>query len=285
MSAPIVDSHLHLWDPGRFVYPWLESAARLDRPFGIADFDRARGAVQVERAVFVECDCHPSQRLAEARWVAELARGEARIGAIVAGSAIERGRESRADLELLREIPLVKGVRRILQDEPDLGFCLGGAFLEGLGQLEELDLSFDVCVYHYQLATVVAFARAAPYVRFVLDHMGKPRVAEALLDPWREHLRQLAALPNVWCKISGLVTEANHEAWTGSDLRPYLDHALECFGIERVMFGGDWPVATLATDYPRWVASLRATLPLSAEEDGRLFRDNALEFYRIEGSR
>ena len=127
-----------------------------------------------------------------------------------------------------------------------------------------------------------AIPTLSPQVRFVLDHIGKPAIKAGQLYPWRAELRELAALPNVWCKLSGLATEADWAKWTPADLRPYIDHVMECFGPKRVMFGGDWPVSTQATSYPRWVATVDEALRgCSPEELQQIFVRNAETFYRI----
>jgi L-fuconolactonase len=148
--------------------------------------------------------------------------------------------------------------------------------------LADLDLSFAIGVYHRQLASAVELVRRCPDVRFVLDHCGKPGIRDKLMEPWRTHITALAALPNVWCKISGLITEADHENWTPAQLRPYIDHAIERFGFDRVMFGSDWPVSEQTHRYATWVEVVdRAVEDASEDERRRLFRDNAVAFYRL----
>jgi L-fuconolactonase len=182
----------------------------------------------------------------------------------------------------LAAVPLVRGVRRLLQEEKDDAFCLRPDFLRGVRRLARHGFTFDLCIFHRQLAHVIQLVRQCPDVKFVLDHLGKPGVKAGVLDPWRAELRELATLPNVWCKISGLATEADHAAWTPADLQPYVEHAIACFGFDRVMFGGDWPVSTLACDYPRWVAMLDDLLRgCSRDELHRLYVRNAEALYRI----
>jgi L-fuconolactonase len=148
--------------------------------------------------------------------------------------------------------------------------------------LPDHGLTFDLCINHTQLPNTLAFVRKCPEVQFVMDHIAKPDIKSGQLDPWRANLRALADLPNVQCKLSGLVTEADLQHWTPADLQPYIDHVIECFGFDRVMFGGDWPVSTQATDYPRWVATLDAALKgASPDELHRLYVRNAETFYRI----
>lgn len=281
-SFPLVDTHLHLWDPGRLHYPWLASVPAINRRHGIDDFRHACGAVRVAKMIFVQCECDPGQSLDEAKWVSDLAREEPRIRGIVAQAALENGDAIEPALARLAAIPLVKGIRRLLQSESDDAFCLRPDFVRGVQLLSRHGLSFDLCVFHRQLANTIQLVRQCPGVRFVLDHIGKPDIKSGRLDPWRAELRALAALPNVWCKLSGLVTEADVARWTPSDLRPYIDHVLDCFSADRVMFGGDWPVSTQACDYPRWVATLDDALQgCSADELRRIYVRNAEQFYRV----
>jgi L-fuconolactonase len=277
---PLVDSHVHLWDQAVQPYPWLNDMPALNRRHTPAEFRAAGGPVAVAKLIFVQCG--GADALIEVAWVDRLAREEPRIAGIVAQAPLEQGEVVASWLERLATIPRVKGVRRLLQDEPDDAFCLRPEFVRGVRLLPRFGFSFDLCIYHRQLANVIRLVRQCPQVSFVLDHLGKPGIRARQLDPWRAELRELATLPNVVCKLSGVATEADHAAWTAADLRPYLDHALECFGPARLLFGSDWPVSTLATDYPRWVATVDAALEgCTTEERQRIFARNAEAFYRI----
>lgn len=281
-NFPIVDTHLHLWDLGRLRYPWLAGVPALNRHHLVEDFRRACGPVQVAKMVFVQCECDPALSQAEADWVTEIARSEPRIRGIVAQAPLENGDAVRGALARLAANPLVKGVRRLIQSEADDAFCVRPDFVRGVQALAAHGLSFDVCIFHRQLGNAIKLVRQCPEVGFVLDHIGKPDIKAGRLDPWRAELRELAALPNVRCKVSGLVTEADFAAWTPADLRPFIEHTVECFGFDRVMFGGDWPVSTQASDYPRWVATLDDTLRgCSPDELHRLYVRNAEAFYRV----
>lgn len=257
---PVVDTHLHLWAPGRLNYAWLAGVPKLNRDFLIEDYRKACGAVHVAKMVFVQCDCAPAQAWAEVEWVAEVAQHEPRLRGIVAGVALEKGVDAEPEIARLATQPLVKGVRRLIQGERDPEFCLQPDFVHGVQQLHAHGLSFDLGIKHAQLAATIRLVRQCPDVAFVLDHIGKPDIKAGRLDPWREELRELSKLQNLWCKLSGLATAADHERWTPAHLRPYLDHVIACFGFDRVMFGSDWPVSTLATDFPRWVATLDEAL-------------------------
>lgn len=281
-NFPIVDTHLHLWNPSYLRYPWLDGNDLLNRPYLLEDYRRHTGPVEVEKMVFLQCEVEPSQHLAEAAWVTELAGQDPRIQGIVPWAPLELGDGARSSLETLAQNPLIKGVRRIIQFEPDPEFCLRPDFVRGVQILPEYGFSFDICIHHPQMANTIKLVEQCPNVQFILDHIGKPDIKGQVMEPWAQELRTLASFPNVWCKMSGLVTEADHQAWTPADLQPYIEHVLDCFGFDRTMYGGDWPVAYQATEYPRWVATLEAAVRGASEADLRkLFRDNAIAFYRL----
>ena len=220
--------------------------------------------------------------MAEAEWVSGLFESVPQLRGIVASVALEEGVRAEAALARLAAMEHVKALRRLIEFEPDVDFCLQPGFVEGVNLLAKYDLSFDICVKHFQLTNAVELVRRCPDVRFVLDHIGKPPIRAGQIDPWRDDLRALAALPNVCCKISGVVTEADHDNWTREQLRPYLDHAIDAFGIDRVMFGSDWPVSELTHRYEEWVDIVDWAMSGSSESEMRkLFRDNAIAFYRL----
>ena len=279
----LIDTHLHLWDPGYLRYSWLDNIPLLNKPYLLDDYNRHCDGVQVEKMVFLQCEVDPPYYQQEAAWITSLAAQDPRIAGMVPWAPLEKGDAVRPELEtLLAANPLVKGIRRIIQFEPDLDFCLRPDFVRGVQLLADYGLSFDICISHIQLANTIKLVAQCPNVQFMLDHIGKPDIKGQVLEPWQTELRTLAAFPNVWCKLSGLVTEADHQAWTEADLQPYIDHVLDCFGFDRVIFGGDWPVAYQATLYPRWVETLQAAVNGCSEGELRqLFRDNAVAFYRL----
>lgn len=281
-SFPIVDSHVHLYDPQRFSYPWMDNVPQLKTKHESAEYDAARDGVEVDRIVFLEVDVHPDQRIAEAAYIQELAEADPRIQGIVASAAVEKGAAVREEIEPMLANPGMRGIRRLIQGEKDVEFCARPGFVEGVKLLAEYGLSFDLCIFHFQFEAMLRLVKACPDVRFVLDHIGKPGIREGLRDPWMNHMRELARMPNTWCKISGVNTEADHANWTRSDIEPYVAHSIECFGFDRCMFGGDWPVVELASPYRRWVDTLDAILAGSTEEELRkLYRDTAIGFYRL----
>lgn len=281
-DLPIVDSHLHFWDPGYLRIPWLDANPLLQRPFGPAEFAQASAGLDVQGIIFVQADVADVYALSEAAWVARLAQVDTRIKAIVPFAPLEFGEQARTFLEALTAIgSLVKGVRRIYQGAPAT-FCLQPGFVRGVQLLPEYGLSCDLCLRHEQLPNTVQLVQQCPNTQFILDHIAKPDIAAGMLDPWRADMRRLASLPNVACKISGVVTEADHQRWTLADIKPYVLHALEVFGEDRVAFGGDWPVILGAAGYRRWVDSLdvlTADLTLAARR--KLWAENARRLYRL----
>jgi L-fuconolactonase len=277
----IIDSHIHFWNPNHLRYEWLDSVPQINKTYLPSDFREASKGWQMEKMVFVQADCVPAQGLDEAKWVTELAQDDKRIQGIVAFAPLENGDAARSTLEALAALPLVKGVRRLIQSEA-LGFSTQPDFIKGVQALADYNLSFDICIKHHQFTDALELVQQCPNISFVLDHIGKPSIISGLLDPWREHIKTLAGFDNVQCKISGMVTEADMQNWTPQQLQPYIDHVLECFGIGRVMYGGDYPVVELATYYARWVQTvLDAVIGLSDDEKDKLFYNNAQAFYRL----
>lgn len=279
-NFPIIDSHLHLWDPKHLAYPWLSPP--LDKSFLASDFQAATGSVVVDRMVFLECGAAPHQALDEARWVLEQAKQDPRIAAMVCHAPLEQGDGVRGHLETLAAMEKVRGARRIYQDEADAAFCLRPDFIAGVKALPDYGLSFDICIKHAQMQATIALADACPNTMMVLDHIGKPDIQAGRMQPWADQIHDMAKRDNVLCKLSGVATEAG-TGWTAETLRPYLEVALTAFGPKRLMFGGDWPVSTLAIRYPAWVEILDRLLgDLSDDEQRQIYRNTAQKFYRLD---
>ncbi len=278
----IVDSHVHLWNPTQLRYPWLDAFPSLNRPFLTEDFAAARKTDRVEKFIFVECGCDASQNLAEVDWVSRLAKDEPRLKAIVAHANVEKGRDVRKELKALAQYPWVRGLRRNLQGESEPGFCLSSTFVEGVQLMAEFGFSFDLCIKHHQLRAATELVKRVPQATFILDHCGKPDVHRGTIEPWASDFRRLAELPNVVCKISGLATEGDWSTWQIRDVENYLRLAVKFFGFKRVMFASDWPYATLATTYQRWIETVKTVFAAaSATEMQQLFQTNAERIYRV----
>ncbi len=284
---PLIDTHVHLWNLERQAYPWVAGHPTLNFTHGIGEFDAGRGEVEVGAFVFVECTVSFDDEAArdEVRWAHVLAAREPRLQGIVAHASLEEGEAIGPHQEWLADRTLVRGIRRLIQDEPDPAFCLKPSFVEGVRLLAEFDFTFDVCARHEQLPHVIRLVRQCPGVQFVLDHLGKPDIRNGTMHPWRAHVRALAECPNVVCKMSGALTEADPDAQTPETVRPYLEHVLQSFGFDRVMFGGDWPVLKLAGTYPEWVRLVGdAVARCTCAEQRRLFRETAERVYRLDAS-
>lgn len=281
-DSPIIDAHLHLWDPGLLCYPWLDENAQLNRPFLLKDYRNATSGLPIAAMVFVQCEAEFQLFEQEAQWVSELAKLDDRIRGLVAWAPLERGRAVSAELERLARHDILRGIRRIIQFESDPEFCLRPQFIEGVRTLKDFNLSFDICVSHLQMGRVLEFAAQIPEVPMILDHIGKPPIREGTMMPWVKQLRALARFPHVSCKISGVATEADHRNWKPEQLRPYIDVAIDAFGFDRILFGGDWPVSTQAIRYEEWVRVLDGILSgVTAEQQRKFWYDNATRIYRL----
>jgi L-fuconolactonase len=279
---PIVDSHVHLYDVKRLRYGWLKNVPKIDRTYLLKDFDEARGPVQVDKIVFAEVWVDPGLHLEEAKFVQEMADNDRRLAGQVAHLPIERGDAIEKDLEALKKLPTFRGIRRLIEIERDQSIALEPGFLDGLRVLEKHDVPFDICVKHWGMVFAVELVRRFPNMRFVLDHIGKPGIKHGLREPWWGQMRELARLPNVVCKVSGAITEADHGAWTKEQVKPYVAHTIECFGFDRVMYGSDWTVSELSHSYPTWVEILdEVAAGASKEEVRKLYRDTAIKVYRL----
>lgn len=279
---PIVDAHLHIWDPSRISYPWLERNAILNRRYDLDDFNAAFSSAAVEAMVFVQCEADFAAFREEAAWVAAQAKTDPRLKGMVAWAPLEKGKAVEEDLLALKRHPILRGIRRIIQFEDDIEFCLRPAFIEGVRILPDHGLTFDICVDHRHMGNVLKFVDALPDVPMILDHIGKPSIRTGTMEPWARQMRELAGHPNVVCKVSGVATEAGPN-WTAAQLRPYIDVAFSEFGFERTLFGGDWPVTLQAVDPAGWISILDGVLEGVDPAQRRAFwRDNAARIYRLD---
>lgn len=276
------DTHVHFWDPATFRYPWLAAHPALSVRHTPDVLDREASASAPARMVFIQAECQPDQAPAEVAWVAGLAERDPRIAAIVAFCRMADSAATRESLAGLRRQPLVRGVRHLIQGQADPEFCVAPGFVAGVRACGDAGLLFEICCIAGQLPNVARLVRACPATRFVLDHAGKPDIRAGRLDPWRADIDTLAALPNVVCKLSALVTQARHQAWQDVDLRPYWDHLVAAFGPGRLLFGSDWPVVKLAATYRRWLdAALSLAATLSPADRSAVFHHNANRIYGL----
>ncbi len=282
-----VDAHQHFWVYAPAEYPWIEDdLALLRRDFLPEHLAPVLATGAIDATVLVQA----RQSLAETRFLLKLARERDFVAGVVGWVDLccpDADAERRLEETLIAfaDDPHLRGVRHIVQDEPDDAFVLRPDFQRGVRQLARFGLTYDLLVYPRQLASARAFVEAFPEQPFVLDHAAKPRIKDGLLMPWREELRALARHPNVCCKLSGLVTEAHWSSWRAEDFAPYLDVIYEAFGEERVLFGSDWPVCTLAASYEQVQGLLTGwAAGLSENAREKLFGLNAARFYSLDSA-
>lgn len=273
-----IDAHQHYWrfDPVRDA--WISDAMMgLRRDFLPDDAAPALRAAGIDGVVAVQADSSP----AETAFLLELAARHPQILGVV-GWVDLLAPDLAEQLMAWRRFPRLRGFRHIAQSEPD-DFLARPEIAHAVARLAPHDFTFDLLVYPRQLAAAERLVARCPAVRFVLDHCGKPPVARGEVGPWRDALTPLARHPNVWCKLSGLVTEADWSHWSDRDLTPYLDGAASLFGPDRLLFGSDWPVALLAASYQRVVASVEEwAARLQPVERAQLFGGTATAVYRLE---
>jgi L-fuconolactonase len=279
---PIVDSHVHLYDVQRFRYGWLSSVPKINRTYLLGDFDKARGPVAIEKLVFAEVAIDPGLHLEEAAFIQKLADSDKRLAGMVAHAPMEKGKAVESDIIALKKNATLRGIRRLIETERDPGFCLEAGFIEAVKLLPKHDLSFDICIKHWAMAYAIELVRRCPEVSFILDHIGKPDIGHGLREPWWGQMRELARLPNVVVKISGVITEADKQNWKPEQVKPYVAHVIDCFGFDRVMYGSDWTVSELTHAYPRWVEIIDEVIAGASESEQRkLYRDTATRTYRL----
>lgn len=277
----IVDTHLHVIDQAALTYPWLSGVPALNRTFSYEEYARDARRVGIEAALHMEVDVAEAQMETETAYVAGLAgrRNSLIVGAIAA--CRPEGEGFAAYLERQRDNPLVKGFRRVLHVMPD-ELSEGQRFRANIKRLAGTRFTFDLCVLPHQLPKAMALADLAPDVQFILDHCGVPDIKGEVFEPWRSHMAEIARRPNVAAKISGVVAYADPESWTLESLRPWVEHTVECFGWDRVVWGSDWPVCTLGGGLSTWAAATRALFGSCSEaERAKLFSGNARKMWAL----
>ena len=281
---PTIDAHQHFWQRSNpFRYGWLDAPplAKIRGDFLPDDLEPLIRAEGVDRTIFVQTQ----HDLEENRWVLGLAEAYPFIAGVVGWVDLASEDCERQVIES-RQDPRFVGVRHVVHDEPDDDFLVRGAILRGLKVLEKHGVPFDLLLYVKHLNHVPTLARAFPDLPMVIDHLAKPRIKDHSVDDWLPGFREAASFPNVSCKLSGMVTEADWDRWTPDDLRPYVQSALDLFGPDRLMFGSDWPVCELAATYGEVRRALVEALgPISESERGAIFGGTAARFYGLEPDR
>ena len=273
-----IDSHHHFWKYSAAEYGWINDAmAALRRDFLPDDLRQEIAHADMDGVVSVQA----RQTVGETEWLLSLAEKNAFIKGVVGWVPLAEPGVKKI-IEQFAARPKLRSVRHVVQGEPDDRFILGDDFNRGVAMLKDFGLAYDILIFERQLPPSIEFVDRHPKQVFVLDHIAKPRIKDNAIEPWKKNIRELARRGNVYCKVSGMVTEAEWKTWTEAQLRPYFDAVLEAFGPKRLMFGTDWPVCLAASSYERWVKVVSGfSSGLSAEEQAWLFGKTAIEAYRL----
>lgn len=287
-TIPVCDTHLHLWDLSKFKLPWLtgDAVRKINRSFVMKDYLATSAGQNVTRAVYMEVNVDPSQQAAEAEYVIDLCQRDDNPmqGAVIGGSP--QSESFRPYAERFAKSQYIKGVRTVLHDaDRPVGMCLQKQFVDNVKLLGDLGLRFDLCMRPSELLDAAKLVDQCPQTKFVLDHCGNLSVRNTdaeLRAKWEKGVRELAARPNVICKISGIIVTADPANWSAATLAPNINFCLDTFGPDRVMFAGDWPVCTMTAPFPDWLTALKTIVkdrPVDAQR--KLFHDNAVRFYGL----
>lgn len=280
MPTRILDSHHHLWNYDPQQYPWIPPGTPLERSYGLNDLTEQSAGTGLVGTIAVQA----RQTLEETEWLLGIAERDPLCKGAVGWVPLQ----DEAVGEILGRFydnPLLKGVRHVIQDEQDPAFMLRPALINGIRTVAQAGLRYDILIFGHQLPNTIKMVDQLPDdMPLVLDHIAKPVIEPGKFDEtWAKGFAELAKRPNVLCKLSGMATEVRGEVWDDDLLKPYFAHALECFGVDRLMFGSDWPVALLMTDYARWVDSVRTSIgALSEDEQDRVLYANGAAFYGVE---
>jgi L-fuconolactonase len=273
-----IDAHQHYWDPAQVTYFWMPpDHAILSRAYGPEDLEPILQRNQFAGSILVQAAHDPR----EARWMLDLASRHDSILGVVAWADLTSPELPKV-LDELQQHPKFKGVRHLMQDEPDVNWALRGDVVSGLRELERRAIPYDILVKPPQLHIVEPLVEKLPNLPVVIDHIAKPYIADGIFDGWAQQMEAIAKIPHVHVKLSGMITEARHDKWTADDLRPYVQHVFKLFGPDRLMFGSDWPVCLLAGSWKEVLAAFTQALG-AQDQDTRvkMLGETAARFYRL----
>tara|TARA_Y100001936_G_C16030463_1_gene645198 strand:- start:738 stop:1574 length:837 start_codon:yes stop_codon:yes gene_type:complete len=276
-KIPVVDSHHHLWEIDKFNYSWMPEGSPLSVDYSPEDLAPLITEAGIDYTVVVQAVSSPD----EAYWLLDLAERNDFIAGIIGWVDLTDPKVGYI-LDKLQESQYFKGVRHIWENEPDAAWIVNSGAVNGLQELVRRNLTFDFLAKPPNLPFIPEIMDKVPDMRAVVDHIAKPKIADHLVEPWLTDLRKVASINGIHCKISGMITEADHHNWTANDLRPYVHHVLGLFGTDRIMFGTDWPVCTLAGDYVTVVDTTKSILEsLTLEATNDVFGGTANRFYNL----
>lgn len=280
-SFPVIDAHIHLFDRSKVGYGWMrEEWPEIDHPHLMPDLDAARGAIEIEKAVFCEVRPEDGQALAEARFIDAIGEQDARLAAMTAWAPLHKGRAVEDDLRDLTGIKRVRGVRYHIPATADASF--DAALLEAVAVLDRFGLHYEIGGPPRGVAYARGIAERFPEMSIVLVHMGGPDIPGGAFPTWSEEIDAISKLKNVTVKVSGTVSFAG-KAWKDADVQPYLRHVIDAFGFDRCMYGSDWPASSFAHAYGDWVDLIDRTIQgASLDEQKRFYRDTARRVFRLD---
>jgi L-fuconolactonase len=274
-----IDSHQHYWKASRGDYHWMSPAVQaLCRDYLPADLRPSLERHRIDKTILVQA----AQTVAETDFLLELATNDDSIAGVVGWLDMEDAGFIQQFQEYRKKAKFI-GLRPMLQDLEDDRWILRPQVLHALRIVADADFPFEFLTFPRHLPFVLQALESIPHLRVAIDHISKPEIRAGTLEPWKNCMAQLAGHPNLYCKLSGMVTEADHASWTADDLRPYIGHVVECFGFDRLMFGSDWPVCLLAASYDRVIEAARAILMPVLDEvaERKLFGETAARFYKL----
>lgn len=274
-----IDAHHHLWKYSAAEYGWISPEMRaIRRDFLPEELEKLMHHFGIEGTVAVQA----RQTLEETAWLLELARTHAVMRGVVGWVPLTEGAGVKRHLERFARDKKLRGVRHVIHDEADPRYILREDFNAGVRSLREFGLRYDILIFEKHLPAAIEFVDRHPNQVFILDHIAKPRIKDGIMSPWDLNISEIAKRPNVYCKVSGMVTEADPKRWTPADLQPYIDVVLRAFGPKRLMYGSDWPVMLLAGEYVRWYDVVtNAISKLSKAEQERIMGGTAMEAYGL----
>lgn len=274
----VIDSHQHFWKYEPVKHDWIDDdMAVIRRNFLPEDLIKVYSDNNIDGCVAVQAD----QTLAETDFLVNLASKYDFIKGIV-GWVDLRGDDIEAVLEKYSQFNKIKGYRHVVQGEPDHNFLLRPNFLNGIKAIEKYDLTYDILIFPHQLGATLEFVKRFPKLKFVIDHIAKPYIKDGFFDGWAVLMKEIAKQENVYCKISGMITEADYKSWTEAQLNPYMDLVLNAFGTERIMYGSDWPVCLVAGNYAQVKTIMTNFISnLSSTEQDAIMGKNAIQFYNL----
>ena len=272
-----IDSHQHFWEINKFNYSWMDQKSPLRKDFVPNDLEKLIKENQIDKTIIVQAV--PSTE--ETYWLLEMAENYDFIAGVVGWVDLTDPKIEKT-LNILQENQFFKGVRHLWETDEDPEWIINSGAIRGLKVIAERNLTFDFLARPNNLIYIPKIMNLVPNLRAVLDHIGKPEIAEKKIQPWLNDIRKISSIDNVFCKLSGMITEANQKNWRVEDLKPYVHHVLSLFGADRIMFGSDWPVCTLAGQYKDVKNSFDEILKdLDLKSKNKIFGENASKFYKI----